>query len=325
MITNRHWLRQAALLPGLVLCLIMIAETGYTRGPKHAEGKLQVFFTGNIRGNVSPCGCHISKGGVIRLANYVENNQSADGNRLLIDAGNFVERGFSGLGCSEKCALMVASFATLGYDAVNIGGQELALGYATLKALGDTTVGIRFISANIVDAATGGLMFDPYVIMDFGSMSVGVIGLFSDAAVASVTGFDTSVMRVTSLQAAAEQYLGELGSKVNKIVVVGELADSEVRQIVAAYPQVDLVILSGSQRMAEVMRKIGGARVMSAGASGYNGHYVNMEYHAVWGDSFAFHDYMVTLTEEYDFAGELSEKLIALGVKSVPPMPEETE
>lgn len=303
----------------LVVGLIASSAVVFAGGKVQANGKLQVFFSGNVRGKVSPCGCRISKGGVIRLANFIEQHQEPDANCLIVDAGNFVDRDGSGKGCSNKCQLMIKSYETIRYDAMNIAGQELALGYETLKALRDSSQTATFISANLVDVKSGQLMFKPYVIKEYDSMSVGVIGLVGKLATEKISVMDTSSMRVTDANEAAAKYISEMKERAGAIVVVCELQDAEVKDLVTMHPEIDLVILSGLAEKTEVMRKIGRARVMGTGSSGYNGHFASLEFNSELGDAFIFHDVMDILTDKYEQHGILSEKLVALGVKSIPP------
>lgn len=235
----------------LLIPIVMIALLAYSCSGQvgAADGKLQVFFTGNMRGNLTPCGCRISKGGVARLASFVERYHEPDANLLLVDAGNFVDRE-SAKKCSEKCRLMLASNELLGYAALNVGTQEIAMGRNALISLRDSAAfRTPLLSANLVNAGTGELIFEPYVIHEYSNMAVGIIGLISESAILSPAALDGGALRVNSAREAAARCVTELAGKVNSIVLIGELADNDITEIVRANPAIDLVITSGSRRL----------------------------------------------------------------------------
>ena len=57
-----------------------------------------------------------------------------------------------------------------------MGHYELAAGLPFLKKM-DTECDIPFISANLRDAGTGELLFDPYVIIERTGLKIGIIGV----------------------------------------------------------------------------------------------------------------------------------------------------
>ena len=164
----------ALLASGLLICVLALAGSGCQRA--QARGKLQIFFSGNIRGNVAPCGCHVSKGGIARLAAFLQRQGDPEAAWLTVDAGNYVDRDGNG-GCSGKCQFMVTSYKDLHYDVLNLGQQEVWMGHDVIQALIDTTKNTEFVSANLLDKKTRKPLAKPTVIRDYGHMRVGLIGL----------------------------------------------------------------------------------------------------------------------------------------------------
>jgi 2',3'-cyclic-nucleotide 2'-phosphodiesterase (5'-nucleotidase family) len=285
--------------------------------PAPAEGKLQIFYTGNLRGSVSPCGCKVSKGGVARLQAFMQRQQDPEANWLLVDAGNFVDRNGATGGCSNKCQFMLTSYEGLKFDVLNIARQEISMGFATLSALRDTTESVEFVSANIVDAKKNKLMFKPYVIKDYGNMKVGILGLIRDEDFPANTSIiDTTELRVTSTAEAAKHYLPELQKKVNAVVLLCELPTDDIEELIKDYPFVDFVISTGPVRAGEGMTMLGTTRVVGSGSSGYNGHWAMLEMNPTWGDSLGYSDFRDQLTDSYDVPGELTDKLAAFEVEN---------
>ena len=64
-----------------------------------------------------------------------------------------------------RASVMIEAYQKIGYDAINIGNYELLSGLKFLKSL-DEKCSIPFISANLTDAKTGKLLFDPYIFIE---------------------------------------------------------------------------------------------------------------------------------------------------------------
>lgn len=221
-------------------------------------------------------------------------------------------------GCSDKCQFLVNSYSDLHYDVLNIARQEVSMGYETLVALRDTSKKTSYVSANLIDAKTKKLIFDPYVIKDYGNMRVGVMGLLRDAdfpATSSVV--DTNVMRVTSTKDAAAKYLPEVLRKSDAVILLCELPTDDLDSLVKEYPDIDVIISTGALRSGETTTMLGKkTRLLGTGSSGYNGHYATLEFKPEWGDSLGFADFKDALLEQYDVTGPWTEKLAAFEQKT---------
>lgn len=290
--------------------VMLVIAAGCSVSP--AEGKLQVLYSGNLRGNVSPCGCKVSKGGVARLATFFQKNQDPNANWLTVDAGNFVDRDGAKGGCSKKCEFMLTSYDGLNYDVLNIARQEVGMGYETLVTLRDTSKSVQFVSANLLDAKKNKPLFKPYVIKDYGNMRVGVLGLLREADFPATTSIiDTNVLRVGNTREYAARYLKELHGKVNAIVLLCELSTDDLDTLLKEHPYVDLVVSTGALRSGETTVMIGKTRVVGTGSSGYNGHWAKLEFNPAWGDSIGYADYKDALIDTYELPGEWTDKLAA--------------
>lgn len=308
--TDRFSLFKKLLWSALSIVAMLTIGAGCSVEPAH--GKLQVLYTGNIRGNVSPCGCKISKGGVARLATFVERNRDPNVNWLMVDAGNFVDRAGATGGCSNKCQFIVTSYEDLKYDVLNIARQEVTMGYDALVALRDTSKEVDFVSANLFDSNTDRLLFKPYVVKEYGNMTIGIMGLLRDADFpATSAAIDTAKLRVSSTREAADRYLAELKGNVNSIILLCELPSDDLDSLLANHPEVDLVISTGAMRSGETATMVHGSRVVSPGSSGYNGHYAMLEYNPAWGDSIGYSDYKDALIDTYEQPGPWLDKLTA--------------
>ena len=252
-----------------------------------------------------------------RWATFINRQKNPEANWLTVDAGNYVDRVGAKGGCSRKCQFMVTSYEGLHYDVLNIARQEVAMGYETLVAMRDTTEDTKFVSANLIDVNTGKPLFDPYLIRDYGNMKVGVMGLLRPADFPpSSSGLDTTNMRAEDFMEVASKHIPILLRKCDAIVVLAELPTADVEALVEAYPEIDLIISTGALRTGEKLNNVGKTKILGTGSSGYNGHWVSMEFDPEWGDSVAFDSYRDQLTDKYHEEGEWADRLAEFQGKS---------
>lgn len=105
--------------------------------PLRAEAaeKLAILYTGNMRGELEPCGCSpdTQSGGLARLSAYISANSDNLAPFILVDAGNtLAEDTPQGRLKSEA---MMRSFSVMGYDAVAFFNKSTPVPVDRLKAL----------------------------------------------------------------------------------------------------------------------------------------------------------------------------------------------
>lgn len=297
-------------LIALSLSVILSLISGCGRASAH--GKLQVIFSGNIKGNTKPCGCHVSKGGVARLATFVNRVHDSGANWLMVDAGNYVDRAGNNGGCTSKCAFMISSYQDLNYDVLNLGRSEVFMGYETIKALRDSAKsGTEFVSANLLDKKNGKHIVKPYVIKNYSNMRVAVIGLLNQSDFTSISTIDTTRLRVAPYLETAQKYIPSLSKSNNAVIVLADLSTAAIDSLVKAVDGIDFVISSGAVSSGENGTRIGKTRVIGTGTSGYNGHYTMLEFNPIWRDSIAFSDYSVPLDSSFQEPGKWADRLTA--------------
>jgi 2',3'-cyclic-nucleotide 2'-phosphodiesterase (5'-nucleotidase family) len=211
---------------------------------------------------------------VARWAAFINRQKNPEANWLTVEAGNYVDRAGTTGGCSRKCQFMVTSYEGLKYDVLNIARQEVAMGYETLKSIRDTTEETtQYVSSNLIDVNTGKPMFKPFIVKDYGNMRVGIIGLLRPADFPPNSGgIDSVNLRVDDFMTAAGKYIPTLKRKCNAIIVLAELPTADIEALVAAYPEIDLIISTGALSSGEQLTLIGKTQVVGTGSSGYNGH-----------------------------------------------------
>jgi 2',3'-cyclic-nucleotide 2'-phosphodiesterase (5'-nucleotidase family) len=259
---------------------------------------------------------------VARWAAFINRQKNPDASWLTVDAGDYVDRGGNG-GCTNKCQFMVTSYKDLHYDVLNIGKQEVWMGYDALDSLIRATKaakGTQFVSANLVNVKTKRPLTNPTVVKDYGHFRVGLIGLLAEADFPKgSTLLDSTHLAVTPYMDAAKKYLPSLLKKTDAVVVLGELTSGQIDTLVKAYPDIDVVISTGAVKTGEAPYVVGKTHVLGTGSSGYSGHYAMLEFNPSRSDSVGFTQYQDQLTETYEEKGLWADKIAAFSAMPAAP------
>lgn len=308
----------------ILLAIALLAVAALYMGCNRAEarGKLQVMYSGNLRGSVAPCGCKVPKGGLARRAEFLSRHRNPDANWITLDAGNFVDKAGGTGGCTNKCQFTIFAYEDLHYDVLNIGRQEVWMGKKTLESVMDTVRGTKFISANLLDRSTGNPFAEPYMIKEYGNMTVGILGLLNEADFPAGTAtLDTTNFKIGAYYDAVKKYVPLLAKKTDVVVLLCELPSTALDTMLPHFPQVDLVVSTGALRGGEQPTKIGNAQVVGTGSSGYSGSSCTLELNPAWHDSMGFVNFTDMLTEAYDTPGMWADRLAAFNTQGSTPQP----
>jgi 2',3'-cyclic-nucleotide 2'-phosphodiesterase (5'-nucleotidase family) len=195
------------------------------------------------------------------------------------------------------------------------------MGYETLRAMLDTIKGTQFVSANLLDLKTKKPLAKPYVIKNYGTMRVAVIGLLNEGDFPKgTTLLDTTRLMIEPHLQAAKKYIPALARKVDAVVLICELPSAALDTLLKVVPDIDLVISTGALRSGETPTMVGKTRIVGSGSSGYTGHYAMLEFNPSWGDSIGFRQYQDALSDTYDEKGEWADRQAAFNA-APPPSP----
>ena len=179
-------------------------------------------------------------GGLARVAT-IKRRLSANGHPVIMAlAGDFLSPSVaSGVFKGEQ---MVAALNAAGVDFATFGNHEFDFGMDVLvRRMSEAK--FQWVVSNVLDGRTGKAIGNsvPYVVRDVGDLRIGFIGLcLTSAQIApEVRG---SFRFVDPMQAAA-LYIPLLKRRgANVIVAITHLTFAEDRELVARFPQIDLVI-----------------------------------------------------------------------------------
>jgi len=182
-------------------------------------------------------------GGIARRATAI--NQMGSEPKLILDLGDFSTIGkdpFTML----KIETLLESYVAIGYDAVNIGRYEISQGKEFILKANDM-LGGKMISANVLDGS-GNHIVQPYLMKDYGSLRVGVIGVAMHQSTLAKTkdGSKPELMTREPIE-ALEEFIPVMREKdgCDIIIVAGMMLKGTIEDIAQEFDgQVD-VILSG--------------------------------------------------------------------------------
>lgn len=165
-----------------------------------------------------------------------------------------------------KAEAIAYGFQKFGADVLNVGGFDLAKGYEYLQQLTDS-LNLPYISANLIDATTGELVFPAYKIIERGGLRVGIIGL------TDLLPPTAKELKSKDIIDTGKQLIKELKPKTDVIVMLVNVERSQVDNITDAFSDVDYIFISRS-----TYRTRAGTNQLTTGplvyASGNQGKYI---------------------------------------------------
>jgi len=219
----------------------------------------RLFFTGDTRGYIHPCGCAEGLfGGLPRRATYLAKARKPGD--LLVDLGNLIE----GTRSHERLKLgyVLEGLKQLEYDVLVPGEGELALGEDFEKAVAGLARP-KVVCANLVRAGTRDRIFEPWSLHRLpDGRTAAVVGLTSP--------YQTVPERYAVLDPAAtlKEALASLKGKADLVVVAAYLEGKPALDLAAAFASVDVVIAGRVPRGSDALLLRGGAPVMVGGERG---------------------------------------------------------
>jgi 2',3'-cyclic-nucleotide 2'-phosphodiesterase (5'-nucleotidase family) len=116
-----------------------------------------------------------------RRATIIKDLKKEGKELLTLDAGNSL---FGGKGSpssieKKKARLIATAYQRMGYQAVNVGADDLSAGIEFLGEI-QKDIHVPFLSANLLDEKGGKPVFKSHAVFDVGGIRVGLFGLTSD-------------------------------------------------------------------------------------------------------------------------------------------------
>ena len=232
-------------LLGILALLVLLALLGPGCGEPPPPPKpldLRLFFTAQTHGRLTPCGCFTGQyGGISRLQSALTHLAEPSAHLLGFDAGDALE----GLEDYHRIRHrhLAATYATLGYVALNAGRMEATLPAPTLRQLAKDSA-VPLIGANLVDRTTGSPILPPSVLVERDGFRIAVVGVLDPRDMGDGPGEGLAVERMETCLA---RVLPELKKASDAIVLLAHADEAAMASLASEFYEIS-VILGGRVR-----------------------------------------------------------------------------
>lgn len=195
---------------------------------------INVFYTCDTRGHISPCNCSAGiAGGLARRKTFIDENKRGDS--LIVDAGDMT----GGTRPWELLELeyILRGYETIGYHAANIGRREAGLPAATLRTLREQHSFL--VSANVADSG-GALLFPPYRVVTLPSgYRATVLGILDDTLQADEIG---EGVRILPPEEALTKAMPEATRASDFIVLLAFANEQAMKALAERFFEIDVIV-----------------------------------------------------------------------------------
>ena len=220
---------------------------GWPRSARLDHNTILLCFTGNQDGYLENCGCKSNQsGGVARRATFFREMRRVGLPLLLIDAGNAVanidKEGITDSLSRLERRIAVQEMVSAGFSAACLGEAELTQfdnGYAEDVA----AASLPLLNANVLKR--GSPIAAPFRELEVGGHHLGIISVLAKpSAQHGLRHSEEAMLNFTVLDpiASAAGLARKIRDRVELVIVAGSLSPSDIRQLLRASSDVDVVI-----------------------------------------------------------------------------------
>ena len=203
------------------------------------------------------------RGGLARVATLKQQITRSGRTPLMLLAGDFLSSSVAST--VFKGEQMVAALNVSGLDVATLGNHEFDFGVEILlQRMSEAT--FSWVVSNVVDTQTGRPIggASPYLVRQFGSLRVGIIGLCLSAEEGIARG-QLDRVRIDDPFDAAAKYLPLLRSeKVDAIIALTHLTYAEDRALAEQFPDIDVIV--GGHEHFPITAVVGRTLISKAGS-----------------------------------------------------------
>lgn len=167
---------------------------------------------------------------------------------LVLDSGDLLFKKFSApipenelKTVSEKARLIIESLNLMGYDALGVGDDDLALGKDFLLEVSKKD-NFPFLSSNIVDEESGKLLFQSYLIKRTNGLRIGIFSLLSPDIFLSQSDIRKKGLTVRPPIEVAQNMIKELRPKTDLIVLLSHLGYAKDLELAQTLQGIHIIV-----------------------------------------------------------------------------------
>lgn len=232
----------------ILIPLIAGASVYFLRGKKQEAISLKLFFTGDTRGRLVPCGCFTGQnGGLTRLKTALE--QLAEPMAIRVDVGDAI-RGTADFNLIEYKYILDA-YAGMQFDALNIGHREAQLSKEQLHQI-KKTAPLKLVSANLFDKETGERIFEPFHIIQRGNARIALVGLVDPRGLNETLG---KGLAVEKMETVLGTLLPDLKQKADIVVLLAFTDETTLTQLAREFYELNIILGGNVSQPAQELQK----------------------------------------------------------------------
>jgi len=221
--------------------------------------EISIIYTNNVDGYLKSCNCPGNLfGGLIYVVDVVDQIKNENENVLYLDAGDL----FPAKDWKPKIGSAIEYYNMIGADVLNIGDQELRFGVDYLVQQ-KNNANFAFLSANIL--YNDSLLFQPYIIKQFGDIKIGIIGIAEPEVFDYLDDDRVKGIKFNKYNESLSKYLKQIRSDVNVIILLSHAGVETDQKIASTHDGIDFIIGAHSGILIEKPKKIGTTIIMQAG------------------------------------------------------------
>jgi 5'-nucleotidase/UDP-sugar diphosphatase len=160
---------------------------------------------------------------------------------LLLDCGSVLDTQRN----DANAQLHLKAMERMGYDALNLGVQELLAGESFLRRT-RSDVSFPYIASNLLYGGDRPSWFKEYMIKEVGSVKVAILGILDPDDLKQIPNQDDAKgFEAIQPKAALDRLLPEVRGKADVVILLSQLDEAKNRSLLDAVQGIDVSISSG--------------------------------------------------------------------------------
>ena len=158
----------------------------------------------------------------------------------------------------KKAEQAIEAFNIIGCDALNVGDNDLAEGKEYLLKRAEES-NFPFISANLIDTASGKPLFEPYMIKEVDGLRVGIFGLVTHRAK-----LDNPDLLIDDPFETARRVVSELKEKCDLVIALTHLGVNDDKKLAQQVPGINIIVGGHSSAKLETPLRVNDTIILQA-------------------------------------------------------------
>jgi len=221
---------------GAATALALVLASAIAPVARAGADQIVVLSSNDLKGKFKPCGCHVPKGGLSRIASFRDSVAVQYGRPLVVENGGW----FPETPDDQDVALFTMdTFHRMDIDGVGVSERDLSYGPSFLVVNAKRTR-LPVTSANVIDRATGKPLLPPYLMRTLGKAKIGIFSLTAQGQDLGLAKDSVTISDPTEAAKATVAELKKQGATI--IVLLTQLGNVASEDLVSEVDGIDLAV-----------------------------------------------------------------------------------